>query len=128
MSEPKILEIEKQHKRETGIEAKTNEFVDGKQVYVKRFSCGDLPTINQIDYGMKDIESGFNFNTEIDIIKLEGIAKSKTTGAIIPMNYANPIASENIALRTRSTNLLSIYVGIDRSDYEGFVDMYYTKK
>ena len=127
MSEPKILKIENQHKRETGIEAKTNEFVDGKQVYVKRFNCGDLPNINQIDYGIKDIDCGFNFN-EIDVVRLEGIARDKSTGAVIPMNYANKVSSENIGLRCRRTNLISIYVGIDRSNYEGFVDMYYTKK
>ena len=123
MSEPKILEIEKQHKRETGIEAKTNEFVDGKQVYVKRFQIESLP-----NNGASSIDSGLDYS-EINIIRLEGVARYKSTGAVIPMNFSNPIdTKEQIGLRCTKTNLITIYTGVDRSDYEGLVDMYYTKK
>lgn len=123
MSEPKILEFERQNKRETGIEAKTNEFVDGKQVYVKRFQIESLP-----NNGSYPFDSGLDFR-EINIIRLEGVARYKSTGAVIPMNFSNPIATnEQIGLRCTQTGTITIYTGVNRSDYEGFVDMYYTKK
>ncbi len=88
----------------TGQESLTNEFVDGKRVYVKRFASGALPNAGNID-----IDAGINFN-EIFIIKIEGVARDRQTGLCFPLNFANPIAaSEMIGLRCTGTRTIRIY-------------------
>lgn len=107
----------------TGEECATNEYIDGKRVYVKRFNFGALP--NKAD--PITIDTGLNFS-EIFITRLEGIARDRLTGSSFPLNYANPsVASEMFGLRCVGNSQLRIYVGVDRSSYDAYVNLYYYK-
>ena len=111
----------------TGQEVETDIYVNGKKVYVKRIDCGTLPSLNQGSYGQKTIDTGLDFS-QIKIIWLEGIARLRTTGAGIPMNYPSPVGfAEVIGLRCVGSSNISIFVGTDRSNYDGEADIYYTK-
>ena len=106
-----------------GEECETNEYEDGKRVYIKKFIFGSLPNKET----SIAVDTGLNFS-EIFIRRMEGIARNRETGSSFPMNYANPsAAAEMIGLRCVGNSQLRIYVGTDRSAYDAYVKLYYTK-
>lgn len=109
----------------TGQENATNEFIDGKRVFVRRYAVGQMPNATTLD-----INSDIIFN-KILIIRLEGVAIHREDGTALPLNFANPVENatgEMIGLRCVGTNIIRIYTGSDRSNYDGFVNLYYTLK
>lgn len=106
-----------------GEECETNEYEDGKRVYIKKFIFEALPNKES----SIAVDTGLNFS-EIFIRRMEGIARNRETGSSFPINYANPsAAAEMIGLRCVGNSQLRIYVGTDRSAYDAYVKLYYTK-
>lgn len=102
----------------TGQEMPTNEYIDGKRVYVKRFNCGLLPNASSII-----IATGL---TNIDWVDFRGVASdgggwpykmvtSKTS------DYCILLGIDNYAIKI--TTYVSGFV-----TYTGYVDLYYTKR
>ncbi|MBO5142690.1 MAG: hypothetical protein J6C46_06785 [Clostridia bacterium] len=103
--------------------------IDNKDVYVKRINLGNLPNKTA-----KTVSTGLS-TTNIDIQKAEGLAGGSTSAGYfyITLPDVNP---NNLAYATRITftstnNIYNIVVdctGIDRSNYTGHVDVYFTYK
>ena len=102
----------------TGNELATNEYIDGKQVYMKRINCGTLPNASQ-----KAVAHGVSGFVLIDIKAVF----SGTSGDRLFVPYVNPNnVSESIALGLNNNNIY-LTTAIDYSSYTGYVTMYYTK-
>ena len=102
----------------TGQETATNEYIDGKQVYMKRINCGALPNASQkaVAHGV----SGFVL-TDIKAVF------AGTSGDRLFVPYVNPNnVSESIALGLNNNNIY-LTTAVDYSSYTGYVTMYYTK-
>lgn len=105
----------------TGEECVTNEWIDGKQVYRKRFDCGSLP-----NNGIKEIATDLIF-TKINFIRITGICQqSDGTTFLIPS--PRETAGTSIYIYLSASNKITIVTGSDRSAFNGYVDLYYTKK
>jgi hypothetical protein len=101
----------------------TNEWVDGKQVYSKRIYLGEMPN-NTVKY----VPTGLIANN-IYITKIEGTARRKENAFTVPLPY--PDEGNNyqyISYETGSSNpnTIRIATGSDRSDYVGYVNIYFT--
>lgn len=94
----------------TGQECPTNEYVDGKRVYVKRVNFGALPNATN-----KAIELGL---TDIVLVRIEGVATSGSLQTFIPSMYTQ-LTMDNGWLNILTTNNMSSYGAI--------VNIYYTK-
>lgn len=103
----------------TDVEIPTNEFIDGKQVFRKRYDFGALPNATT-----KNVAHGL---TNVKIIDYNGIAYS-SSGSTLKLPFVSTNSSaECIRLNTTSTNIV-IMTGTDRSGFsECYVDLYYTK-
>ena len=95
----------------------TSEYLDGKQVYRKRLSIGALPNTTT-----KSVKHGL---TNVTFIRLQGVA-TNDSGTTIPLPFASPAAESIVSLSVNNTNI-NINTGMDRSNYAGYVDLYYTK-
>lgn len=104
----------------TGQEVATNEFIDGKRVYVKRVSCGALPNA-----GQKTIEHGLDY-ANITIIEFKGIAKYNNIYIPLPTIDAKT-ANYNIQVYIH-TNRIIINTSDNKSNYtESYVTIKYIK-
>jgi hypothetical protein len=96
----------------TGQIKPTNEWVDGKRVYVKRFNVGPLKN-NDVSV----VAHGLNL-AQITVTKLAGTAKSPSNVFCIPMPSAFPImlylTNDNLQVETTSdrTMFTTCYVDI----------------
>ena len=92
--------------------------VDGKEVYVKRVNCGNLPnaTTKNIAHGLS------NFNI---IKKPEGFATASDGTNTIPLPelHIDGLAY-SVSLEVDKTNI-KIRAGSDRTYYIGYVDIYF---
>lgn len=101
-----------------GQEIATNEYIDDKQVFVKKINCGNLPNNTEKTY-----ETGLDIS-KVTIIKIEGIAKHSNNTSI-PLNFYNGFAY--ISANINNMGKLSINTNTDRSDATGYANIYYTK-
>lgn len=92
-------------------------WVDGKDIYEKTIDFGNLP-----NYNNKTVEHGI---TNLDkIISLTGIAVQDDN--YIPLPATANSSSWSIELGASDT-MISISTQSDRSDYYGYITVYYTK-
>lgn len=107
----------------TGQEVATNEYVDGKQVFVKRIDFGNLP-----NKSTKNVSTGLE-NSKIVVVKpLQGFAKYQTGSVLtLPACYPLDLAASIWVSYEASKNAISITTGNDRSVSTGYIDLYYTK-
>lgn len=107
----------------TGEEAATNEYIDGKQVFVKRIDFGILP-----DTAEKKVELGLNLNV-INITKIDGVAKK--SGTIFTIPFTSCVETKyNIQLIIRVDDEIPyvvIQTNTNRSELNGYINIYYTK-
>lgn len=102
-------------------EQRIGTWIDGKPIYRKVFNIGTLPNSTEKKY-----TTDLNWTTHT-VIKIDGCAIS-STGAVIPINFANPISTaQMIGCRTTGTNTITVYTGIDRTNLTGYVILEYTK-
>lgn len=107
----------------TDAESETNEYIDDKQVFVKRINIGSLPNADTIN-----VKTGL-INSEITVVKLDGIAKYSSGATLtLPASYPNLLGG-GIWLATSSSTEIEIQIttGSDRSEAIGYVNIYYTK-
>lgn len=115
--------------KETNKEVATNEYIDGKRVYVKRIDFGALPNASS-----KTVSTGLNVNKVTICKPLMGYAygiDTNNTHYVLTLPDIAPNYAEGATRLTMSSSN-SIYniiitTGIDRSNYNGYVDIYYTK-
>lgn len=100
----------------TGQEVATNEYIDRERVYVKRISTGSLPNATTTS-----VATGLNFS-EIDIQKVNGMATRIKGGEKTFL----PIPNNGVEVWLSGNNL-NINCTINRSDFSGYVNIYYTK-
>lgn len=102
----------------TGQETATNEYIDGKQVYMKRINCGALPNASQkaVAHGV----SGFVL-TDIKAV-FTGTSRDRIYVPHIDINNS----SSSVGMSVNDTNIY-LNTGINYSGYTGYVTMYYTK-
>ena len=105
----------------TGQEVATNEYVDGKQVFVKKIDIGALPnaTTSKIATGLSNVTIvkpvfGYATHSNGTTINLPHLAINNLN-ACVGLNYT-------------AANEIDINTGSDRSDFTGYVEVYYTKK
>lgn len=104
------------NKIETGVITPTHDYVDGKQVYVKRVSTGNLPNNTR-----KTIATGLS---GISLVKLEGVGNHSDYNSFIPLPYVYG-TSEVITISYSNGNL-RIDTIQDSTKYSGYVDIYFT--
>ena len=103
----------------TGIEIKTNNVLDGKDVYYKRVDLENLPnnTTKEVDTGLSDV----------NILKIDGIAK-ESSGTVIPLPFVIADTTKSVAIVfNTTTNKITITTGTDRTNFSGYANLYYTK-
>ena len=120
LNDAEVLNLKENTKIITGQECKTNEIIDGKNVYVKRLNVGNLPNADEKTY-----EIGLDMDT-ITVTKIDGIAQSKELKSAVPINIAyNGFLIVGCFIATGGQ--LKIRSEDDRSKFTGFVNIYYTK-
>lgn len=94
--------------------------IDNKDVYVKRINFGKLPNATS-----KSVASGINFDNHT-LIKIEGIAKYQNNSIAFGLPLAHPtVLANSIMVNIDASNNLVITTGRDRTDYLGYLDIYY---
>ena len=93
-------------------------WIDGKALYRKVYNFGTLP-----DTTSATINSDLN---NVKIVKIYGyaVASNNTT---IPLPYPTPSTNFIVSLNYTSDNKINIETGSDRTGYNGFVILEYTK-
>ena len=112
----------------TGQEIATNEYIDDKRVYMKRINCGSFPNKSS-----KNISTNLNIN-DVTICKpltgfAYGIVNNDTFILTLPdisPNYAQGATRLNLRAINSIYNIV-ITAGEDRSNFNGYVEVYYTK-
>lgn len=91
-------------------------WIDGKPIYRKAFSCGNL-----LDNDMLVINTGI---TDVDKwVKIEGLAY--TTSVLVPLPY---VAGTNFMITLLvQNNQINIRTSSDRTSYKAYVVLEYTK-
>lgn len=114
-----------------GAESETNEYIDGKRIFVKRVSAGNLPNAGRLE-----IDTGIKLDTTT-IYKIEGMAR--ISNIIYPLPYLSlanslgDLGDNSVSLflqeqnSTTGTWKVTMTTQSDRSAYEAFVNIYYTK-
>lgn len=94
-------------------------WIDGKPLYQKTVNCGALPnaTTKNIAHGISNLNHVINYKGWCYNIN----------GIDAPLLFVDKTAvGHNIAIYSNKTNII-IETGIDRSDWNGFVTLQYTK-
>ena len=105
----------------TGEEYATNEYIDGKQVYRKRISCGNL-----LASGIKRVAHNTTFS---EIVRVEGMCNGG--GYFQPLPYVavagmGDVATYSVCMCVDTTQIYLVS-GKDMSAFVAYVDLYYTK-
>lgn len=102
----------------TGVETTTDEFIDEKQVYRKRINFGALPntTTKSVAHGL----------TNYTLVKINGVSIQTSSNMTHPLPYFDNPIEAGVRLQVSATNV-NITTGTNRSDYNAYVDLYYTK-
>lgn len=113
----------------TDQEIETHEYIDGKKVFLKRITFGALPNASS-----KSVSTGL-IVSQVTICKpLTGLAYGLVNNESfvltlpdIAPNYAE--GATRLSLRNiNSYYNIIINTGVDRSNFNAFIDIYYTKK
>lgn len=114
----------------TGEERSTNEFIDGKEIFVKRVDCGRAP-----NNSTKNVPSGLNFSSgSHKLVKFDGMAYYATTSVPEGKGWCYQLSNVDTGSNTisvavnGSTNDITIKTANDRSSYNCYVNLYYTKE
>jgi len=112
----------------TGTELATNEYVDNNKVFRTRFDFGYLPNATT-----KTISTGLSANNITIVKPVFGFA----TGTSGNINYlltlpdispSNPTAATRLTMDTNNNIWeIKIETGVNRSNYYGYIDLYYIK-
>ena len=96
-------------------------WIDGKPLYRKVIDFGSLPNNAEKSYNI----AGLNVNT---IINVYGFAMTpeKTYGYSIPFNNPRGTIAEGVGIY-KNQNYIVVITGIDRSDYNAYIVLEYTK-
>ena len=105
----------------TGQEVAMNEYVDGKQVYLKRIDCGALPN-NET----KLIKHGIDFASK-DVIRVNGVASNSKTLYTLPCFRNLHHEDWNVGFYLDETNI-NITTFTDKTDFRAYVEVYYTDR
>lgn len=97
----------------------TNDFVDGKNVYVKRVYFGNLPNTTT-----KSVPSGVDFSNKL-VTKIEAIGKIDGSNIYFPIPNTNPVALNFGVNITLNSNDIIIATGTDRSTQVAWVTIYF---
>ncbi len=118
----KYKKLEKSINIVVGQEVETGKTVYGKVEYQKRINVGTLPNKSSLV-----IASGLS-NVHWTR-KPEGFAQNKTSQAnVMPLPYIDPRdSSASISCSLISDYRIAIVTQQDRTDFEGIVDVFYTK-
>lgn len=100
----------------TGVEFKTNKKIDGKDIYYKKINLGTGPSSSSKTYAI-----GINFNNIIDANVF-----AKSTSTFLKLPFTAQSSTEFINYYFTGTNVI-IQVGKDRSNFNLYLDIYYTK-
>lgn len=94
-----------------------DDWVDGKIIYKKTINVGALPnnTTKNVDPQISDLDQ---------VIEITGVATDGTV--TIPLPNVGASAAAGVALSV-GTNGISITCGQDRSSFQGYVTLHYTK-
>lgn len=107
----------------TGQEIATNDYVDGKRVYAKRFDCGYL------NVGSVNTPHGLTFS-QITIVRVEGYFRNVNSGTTFPIPRSYPTNYEvyNVDYDINSTNIELIGgTAFNGSTFRAYMTLYYTK-
>lgn len=102
----------------TGEEIATNEYRDGKQVFMKIINIGNLPNNSR-----STIPTGLS-NVSYLMDKISGNAYTSNVRIKLPFSY--PDVASCIGIMIVDNNIF-INTGTDRTAYTGYVVLYYTK-
>ena len=102
----------------TTSEQRVGTWIDGKPLYRKVLDLGNLPNT-----ASKDTAHGISHLATF--VKLQGVAIS--TNSTIPLPYATPDGISYAIQLTRTTSYIRVKTGTDRSAYQGYAIMEYTK-
>lgn len=100
----------------TGVEFKTNKKIDGKDIYYKKIDLGTGPSSTSKSYAI-----GINFNNIIDANIF-----AKSTSTFLKLPFTAQSSAEFINYYFTGTNVI-IQAGKDRSNFNLYLDIYYTK-
>jgi len=104
----------------TGQEVATNEYIDDKRVYVKRYNCGSLP-----NNGIKTIPHNLS---GVTTVRVEGFYKIENRDAtIFPLQYIDFGAQSNSSTFYVGSVNIVINTWGDKTDCTAYIDIYYTK-
>ena len=95
-------------------------WIDGKPIYRKVIDFGALPntTTKTVAYNITNLDK---------FVRIEGYGLNPNSQALMPLPYAAPTdASLNVRLIVAS-NTVDIQTGSDRTDYNGYIILEYTK-
>lgn len=101
----------------TGQECPTNEYDEGKRVYVKRIDCGNLPNTST-----KTIAHGLS---NVKIEHFEGIMRANAMQTY-SLPHVDTIATNSVRVQVNSS-VISIATARDWSNMTATIDIYYTK-
>lgn len=111
----------------TGQEVATNEYVDGKRVYVKRINFGALPNTSE-----KIVVTDLKVS-EVELYKFDGLG----IGSAGNIKYVITLPDTNPSAATQATRItfdslnnfyrIKITTGVDRTNYTAKINIYYTK-
>lgn len=93
-------------------------WIDGSTIYRKTIEFGSLPnaTTKSVAHNISNLDH---------VVKVEAIAKSGTR--FFPLPSAHPDSSTyQIRISVEGSNI-NIITGVDRSAFNGYVTLYYTK-
>ena len=105
----------------TGQEVPTNEYIDGKQVFLKRIDCGNL-----LHTAEKTIAHGINFENK-DLVRVNGIASNSKTFYTLPCFRNLKHEDWNVGFYLDATNI-HIETFTDKTDFKAYVEIYYVNK
>lgn len=107
------------YKEYTSTEEPWGYWIDGKVIYRKTVDIGSLPnaTSKTVPHGVSDLEN---------VIKIEGWAVRSSTDDFFPLPFTSKIAEYSIVITVTPTNI-AIDCGVDRTNLDGYVTIYYTK-
>lgn len=104
----------------TGEIVQTNHYLDDVRIYSKRVNIGTLPNAE-----VKTVPTGLDPDNIIIIEPLQGIAKS-TTDTTIPLPFVSTTPLNAIGLSIDADNNILVTTGIERSNFSGYVNIYFT--
>ena len=106
-------------KFETGTETATNEYIDNKQIYVKRINCGQLPAAGH----EKQVPTGL---LNVTYLKIDG-GFMPDDNQFVPINLTFDTNNLNISTFIQNDNVRIQVKSLGNRTGTIYVNIYYTK-